>query len=116
MGGNQTTYISPPSHSHNNLSFFTVIAHHRVKFTLIVRGLLIFSLDFSEYTIVIAAAMSDSDPKKKCCGTDCDNEAGTLQCPTCLKLGVKGSYFCSQDCFKKNWVGRIRADALSLSN
>ncbi|KAL3483428.1 putative methionine aminopeptidase, type I [Aspergillus germanicus] len=40
----------------------------------------------------------------KCCGTDCEKEAGTLQCPTCLKLGVRGSYFCSQDCFKKNWT------------
>ncbi|KAF4170660.1 hypothetical protein CNMCM8694_004501 [Aspergillus lentulus] len=48
--------------------------------------------------------MTDSDPPKKCCGTDCDNDAGTLQCPTCLKLGVKGSYFCSQECFKKNWT------------
>ncbi|KAL4880648.1 putative methionine aminopeptidase, type I [Aspergillus karnatakaensis] len=44
--------------------------------------------------------MSDS----KCCGADCPNQAGTLQCPTCLKLGIKGSFFCSQDCFKKNWV------------
>ncbi|KAK7961678.1 Methionine aminopeptidase 1 [Apiospora aurea] len=41
--------------------------------------------------------------KKKCLGTDCENDAGALQCPTCLKLGIKGSFFCSQDCFKKNW-------------
>jgi methionyl aminopeptidase len=27
-----------------------------------------------------------------------------LQCPKCLSLGIKDSYFCSQDCFKKNWV------------
>ncbi|XP_014668869.1 PREDICTED: methionine aminopeptidase 1-like, partial [Priapulus caudatus] len=26
-----------------------------------------------------------------------------LQCPTCIKLGIPGSYFCSQDCFKKSW-------------
>ncbi|KAH9897502.1 methionine aminopeptidase 1 [Xylariomycetidae sp. FL2044] len=38
----------------------------------------------------------------KCSGKDCANEATSLQCPTCLKLG-KNSYFCSQDCFKKNW-------------
>ncbi len=44
------------------------------------------------------------DPEKKCSGDDCDNEAGTLQCPTCLKLDIKGSYFCAQDCFKRNWV------------
>ncbi|KAK8103513.1 methionine aminopeptidase 1 [Apiospora kogelbergensis] len=49
--------------------------------------------------------MADSEPpaKKKCLGTDCENDAGALQCPTCLKLGIKGSFFCSQDCFKKNW-------------
>jgi hypothetical protein len=41
---------------------------------------------------------------RKCMGDDCDNDAGSLQCPTCLKLGVKDSYFCSQDCFKRNWV------------
>ncbi|KAG5455879.1 MAG: hypothetical protein BJ554DRAFT_4549 [Olpidium bornovanus] len=28
----------------------------------------------------------------------------TLHCPTCLKLGISGSYFCSQDCFKTNWA------------
>lgn len=37
-------------------------------------------------------------------GADCENDAGSLQCPTCLKLGIKDSFFCSQDCFKKNWV------------
>lgn len=26
-----------------------------------------------------------------------------LQCPTCIKLGLIGSYFCSQECFKSNW-------------
>lgn len=35
---------------------------------------------------------------------DCENHAEALQCPTCLKLGIKDSYFCSQDCFKKSWV------------
>ncbi|KAI1075902.1 methionine aminopeptidase 1 [Whalleya microplaca] len=42
-------------------------------------------------------------PKGKCLGVDCRNDAGALQCPTCLKMGVNDSYFCSQDCFKKNW-------------
>ncbi|KAK8067543.1 hypothetical protein PG996_006655 [Apiospora saccharicola] len=41
--------------------------------------------------------------KKQCLGADCDKDAGDLQCPTCLKLGVKDSFFCSQDCFKKSW-------------
>ncbi|OWO99981.1 hypothetical protein B2J93_1466 [Marssonina coronariae] len=38
-----------------------------------------------------------------CIGVDCGNDAGTLQCPTCLKLGIKDSFFCSQDCFKRSW-------------
>ncbi|KAI1844982.1 hypothetical protein JX266_008775 [Neoarthrinium moseri] len=46
---------------------------------------------------------SDLPSKGKCLGADCGNDAGTLQCPTCLKIGVKDSYFCSQDCFKRNW-------------
>jgi len=45
--------------------------------------------------------------KRKCEGADCSNDAGTLQCPTCQKLG-KESYFCGQDCFKRNWVGLLR--------
>lgn len=51
-----------------------------------------------------------SDAEKKCSGADCDKNAGTLQCPTCLKQGVEGSYFCAQDCFKRNWVGYTRAN------
>lgn len=47
--------------------------------------------------------MSDSTKKKTCLGIDCQNDAGSLQCPTCLKLDIKDSYFCSQDCFKKSW-------------
>lgn len=38
-----------------------------------------------------------------CKGEDC-NKPAKLQCPTCLKAKISGSYFCSQDCFKKNWV------------
>ncbi|KAG8627376.1 hypothetical protein KVT40_004859 [Elsinoe batatas] len=41
--------------------------------------------------------------KRKCLGADCSNDAGALQCPTCLKLGVNDSFFCAQDCFKRNW-------------
>ena len=44
--------------------------------------------------------------KNQCIGVDCPNEAGSLQCPTCLKLG-KESSFCSQDCFKRSWVGSL---------
>ncbi|KAJ5202092.1 Methionine aminopeptidase 1 [Penicillium cinerascens] len=39
---------------------------------------------------------------RKCIGVDCSNDAGTLQCPTCLKAGTD-SFFCSQDCFKRSW-------------
>lgn len=49
--------------------------------------------------------LSELSSTKKCLGADCGNDAGTLQCPTCLKIGMNDSYFCSQDCFKKNWVG-----------
>ena len=45
------------------------------------------------------------EKKRACEGADCDNDAGSLQCPTCQKLG-KEAYFCSQDCFKRNWVGQ----------
>ncbi|KAI8370088.1 hypothetical protein EDC96DRAFT_101656 [Choanephora cucurbitarum] len=42
-------------------------------------------------------------PKPTCAAIDCKNEAH-LQCPTCVKLGKdEGSFFCSQDCFKKSW-------------
>ncbi|KAM3511898.1 hypothetical protein MY11210_004439 [Beauveria gryllotalpidicola] len=40
-------------------------------------------------------------PGIKCKG--CANGATTLQCPTCLKLSIEDSFFCSQDCFKNNW-------------
>ncbi|TFK81816.1 methionine aminopeptidase, partial [Polyporus arcularius HHB13444] len=30
------------------------------------------------------------------------NPASRLECPTCNKLGIKGSFFCGQDCFKAN--------------
>eukprot|EP00042_Codosiga_hollandica_P023066 m.89360 g.89360 ORF g.89360 m.89360 type:complete len:179 (+) comp51032_c0_seq4:20-556(+) len=40
---------------------------------------------------------------KSCSTPGCSAEA-SLQCPTCLKLGIKdGSFFCNQDCFKKSW-------------
>ena len=49
--------------------------------------------------------MAEEPPtKKKCLGVDCENDASSLQCPKCLSLGIKDSFFCSQDCFKKNWV------------
>ncbi|KAG5848239.1 hypothetical protein ANANG_G00096350 [Anguilla anguilla] len=45
--------------------------------------------------------MAAVEPRE--CETDgCSSEA-KLQCPTCIKLGIQGSYFCSQECFKGSW-------------
>ncbi|XP_066251886.1 methionine aminopeptidase 1 isoform X1 [Euwallacea similis] len=41
-------------------------------------------------------------PERKCETSGCGKRAN-LQCPTCIKLGISGSYFCSQECFKSNW-------------
>lgn len=62
-------------------------------------------IDGKSHDIETNPAMAEEPPtKRKCRSPDCENDAGTLQCPTCLKLGIKDSIFCSQDCFKKNWV------------
>ncbi|XP_008559022.1 methionine aminopeptidase 1 [Microplitis demolitor] len=37
------------------------------------------------------------------CETPGCKSVASLQCPTCLKIGIQGSYFCSQDCFKGSW-------------
>lgn len=37
------------------------------------------------------------------CETPGCKSIAQLQCPTCVKLGVQGSYFCTQECFKKSW-------------
>ncbi len=40
-------------------------------------------------------------------GRVCENpecrKPATLQCPTCVKLQLEPSFFCSQDCFKALW-------------
>ncbi|KAG0345802.1 Methionine aminopeptidase 1 [Podila humilis] len=38
-----------------------------------------------------------------CQGMNCSKPA-TLQCPSCLKLNIPNSFFCSQSCFKDNWA------------
>ncbi|KAL7637682.1 UNVERIFIED_CONTAM: hypothetical protein RMT77_011291 [Armadillidium vulgare] len=43
-----------------------------------------------------------STENQVCITTNCTAFA-KLQCPTCLKLGIQGSYFCSQNCFKGFW-------------
>lgn len=37
-----------------------------------------------------------------CESVGCMNPA-TLRCPTCIKLKLKDSFFCSQECFKASW-------------
>ncbi|KAL1966380.1 hypothetical protein VTN77DRAFT_4522 [Rasamsonia byssochlamydoides] len=46
--------------------------------------------------------MAAAAATRKCLGVDCQNDAGNLQCPTCLKMGTD-SFFCSQECFKRSW-------------
>ncbi|KAL4239997.1 Methionine aminopeptidase 1 [Mactra antiquata] len=47
--------------------------------------------------------MAASTITARICETpDCGKEA-KLQCPTCIKLGIAGSFFCDQECFKKFW-------------
>jgi len=37
------------------------------------------------------------------CDTPGCGEPAKLQCPTCIKLNIPGSFFCSQTCFKGSW-------------
>lgn len=41
---------------------------------------------------------------EKACSTPGCGKGSTLQCPTCVKLGLPPAYFCSQECFKNFWV------------
>jgi len=40
-----------------------------------------------------------------CTNAEClnGNPPSRLECPTCNKLGVRGSFFCGQECFKAAW-------------
>merc|ERR1711944_36544 len=44
----------------------------------------------------------DEMAMKTCETLGCEKEA-RLQCPTCIKLQIKGSFFCSQECFHGSW-------------
>jgi len=39
----------------------------------------------------------------KCCESPGCEQPAKLQCPTCIKLNIQGSFFCTQVCFKSNW-------------
>lgn len=45
----------------------------------------------------------------QCNSINC-TQIGTLQCPTCLKIGIKDSYFCSQVRILQN----LRLDNMSV--
>uniref|UniRef100_A0A8C2ZC03 Methionyl aminopeptidase 1 n=1 Tax=Cyclopterus lumpus TaxID=8103 RepID=A0A8C2ZC03_CYCLU len=47
--------------------------------------------------------MASTEARRECETEGCSKDA-KLQCPTCIKLGIEGSYFCSQECFKGSWV------------
>ncbi|EJT96647.1 methionine aminopeptidase [Dacryopinax primogenitus] len=51
-----------------------------------------------------------------CTGVDCPNKAGKLECPTCIKLGIKGSVFCSQECFKNSWKTHKQLHTVATSS
>lgn len=48
------------------------------------------------------AERMDEETKGSVCG-GC-GEPAEMRCPTCKKLGLESSFFCSQDCFKANWA------------
>ncbi|KAF1834178.1 methionine aminopeptidase [Decorospora gaudefroyi] len=75
------------------------------------------SRDPHTYTLshpTILAPTMATDAPRKCSGKDCEKDASALQCPNCQKLG-KERYFCSQDCFKRNW-GEHKKEHKSQSN
>jgi len=40
---------------------------------------------------------------RTCSGVGCSKPAN-MQCPTCVKLSIAPSFYCSQECFKTNWA------------
>lgn len=46
-------------------------------------------------SLVMADSSAVVDTEQSCSTTGCSKPA-SLQCPTCLKLGIQGSFFCSQ--------------------
>lgn len=49
----------------------------------------------------------------QCASPGCDNPVtGNLACPNCKKLGID-NYFCTQDCFKKNYATHKQVHAIA---
>ncbi|XP_055548152.1 methionine aminopeptidase 1 [Wyeomyia smithii] len=59
--------------------------------------------------------MTDVKVQHGCETENCKNVA-TLQCPVCLKMGIQGSFFCSQDCFKGSWKAHKVIHLLAKGN
>jgi len=47
-------------------------------------------------------AAKQSTVIRTCEANGCNAQA-SLRCPTCIKLAIEGSWFCTQACFKANW-------------
>ncbi|CAJ0933260.1 unnamed protein product, partial [Mesorhabditis belari] len=52
---------------------------------------------------------------KGCQGDGCDKPA-KMRCPTCIKLNLPDSFFCDQECFKKNWGNHKAVHTVAESN
>ena len=52
------------------------------------------------------ATMSES--KVPTCISDGCDKPGTMVCPKCKALGIPGSFFCGQPCFKESWCVCVR--------
>ncbi|RHW69642.1 methionine aminopeptidase [Trypanosoma brucei equiperdum] len=47
----------------------------------------------------------------------CGKLEPAMQCPTCKKLGLPPSYFCTQECFKENWSNhKLKHSNTSVAN
>ena len=42
-------------------------------------------------------------PEHKPCATPNCSKPATMQCPTCIKMQLEPTYFCSQECFAGFW-------------
>ncbi|KAJ6569567.1 peptidase M24, structural domain-containing protein [Mycena capillaripes] len=53
-----------------------------------------------------------------CQNSDCPNgnPPSRLECPTCSKLGIRGSFFCGQECFKSGCESKIHKVTHNLVN
>lgn len=50
----------------------------------------------------------------QCASTGCSNVLTTkLACPKCMQLNLTPTYFCSQDCFKKNYASHNKIHKLA---